>query len=62
MMEAMTYRETIYGLPIAYKCPAMIYNKAIIDSPPKTTKELVEVAKQHTAAAGGRSPSVPWCS
>lgn len=54
MMEAMTYRETVYGLPIAYKSPAMIYNKAIIDSPPKTTAELVEVAKQHTAAAGGR--------
>ncbi|MDH3916420.1 MAG: extracellular solute-binding protein [Chromatiales bacterium] len=54
MMEAMTYRETVYGLPIAYKSPAMIYNKAIIKNPPQTTDELVQVAKEHTAAAGGR--------
>jgi len=54
MMAPMTYRETVYGLPIAYKSPAMIYNKAMIDSPPRTTTELVALAKKHTAADGGR--------
>ena len=41
MMEAMTYRDTVYGLPLNYKSIAMIYNTALVKAPPKTTGELV---------------------
>jgi arabinogalactan oligomer/maltooligosaccharide transport system substrate-binding protein len=54
MMEPMTYRGTVYGLPFNYKSITLIYNKAIITDPPKTSSELVKVAKAHTNAAVGK--------
>jgi len=54
MMPAMTYRDTIYGLPLNYKSIAMIYNTALVKAPPKTTGELVKVAKALTNAPSGR--------
>jgi arabinogalactan oligomer / maltooligosaccharide transport system substrate-binding protein len=54
MMAAMTYRDTVYGLPLNYKSIAMIYNTALVKAPPKTTGELVSVAKGLTNAASGR--------
>jgi arabinogalactan oligomer / maltooligosaccharide transport system substrate-binding protein len=54
MMTAMTYRDTIYGLPLNFKSIAMIYNTALVKSPPKTTGELIKVAKGLTNAASGR--------
>jgi arabinogalactan oligomer/maltooligosaccharide transport system substrate-binding protein len=54
MMAAMTYRDTIYGLPLNYKSIAMIYNTALVKTPPKTTGELIKVAKGLTNAASGR--------
>ena len=39
-MEAMTYRGTVYGLPLNYKVITMIYNKKLVASPPQTTAEL----------------------
>ena len=54
MMPAMTYRDTVYGLPLNYKSIAMIYNTALVQAPPKTTGELVKVAKGLTNAPSGR--------
>ncbi|QJE74741.1 extracellular solute-binding protein [Aerophototrophica crusticola] len=54
MMDAMTYRGSIYGLPFNYKSIALIYNKAKVKEPPKTTKELLAWAKQNTNASTGQ--------
>jgi arabinogalactan oligomer/maltooligosaccharide transport system substrate-binding protein len=54
MMAAMTYRDTVYGLPLNYKSIAMIYNTALVKTPPKTTAELIAVAKKLTDAPSGR--------
>jgi arabinogalactan oligomer/maltooligosaccharide transport system substrate-binding protein len=54
MMAAMTYRDTVYGLPLNYKSIAMIYNTALVKTPPKTTGELVKLAKGLTNAPSGR--------
>ena len=54
MMKAMTYRDTVYGLPLNYKSIAMIYNTALVKNPPKTTGELVKLAKGMTDAKTGR--------
>jgi arabinogalactan oligomer/maltooligosaccharide transport system substrate-binding protein len=54
MMEAMTYRDTVYGLPLNYKSIAMIYNTALVKTPPKTTAELVKLAKGMTDVSTGR--------
>ncbi len=47
-MDAMTYRGTVYGLPLNYKVITMIYNKKLVPVPPKTSGELVAVAKKLT--------------
>ncbi|MBK9965529.1 MAG: extracellular solute-binding protein [Holophagales bacterium] len=53
-MEAMTYRGTVYGLPLNYKVITLIYNKKLVPTPPKTSKELVAMAKKLTDAKSGR--------
>jgi len=53
MMAAMTYRDTVYGLPLNYKSIAMIYNTALVKAPPKTTGELIKLAKSMTDKATG---------
>ncbi|MCL4807661.1 MAG: extracellular solute-binding protein [Thermoanaerobaculia bacterium] len=53
-MEAMTYRGTVYGLPLNYKVITLIYNKKLLPTPPKTSKELVATAKKLTDAKSGR--------
>ncbi len=53
-LEAMTYQGTLYGLPLNYKVITMIYNEALVSTPPKTTGELVKVAKRITDSAAGR--------
>lgn len=52
-MEAMTYRGTTYGLPLDYKVIALIYNKKLVPTPPKTSGELRAVAKKLTNAKTG---------
>lgn len=54
MMEPMTYRGTVYGLPLNYKSIILIYNRKLVPEPPSTTTEMVRLAKSHTNAASGR--------
>lgn len=54
MLDAMTYRGSVYGLPLNYKSITLIYNKALVKTPPKTSSELVKIAKQHTNIESGR--------
>lgn len=61
-LQAMTYRKTTWGLPLNYKVMTMIYNKALVKTPPKTTAELVKVAKANTNEASGRFGLVYWYS
>lgn len=61
-MEAMTYRGTVWGLPLNYKVITLIYNKKLVPQPPRTTGELVRVAKRLTDEATGRFGLVYWYS
>ena len=54
MMDAMTYRGTVYGLPLNYKSITLIYNRALVSSPPTTGAELVDVAKKFTSVPTGK--------
>jgi arabinogalactan oligomer/maltooligosaccharide transport system substrate-binding protein len=47
-MDAMTYRGSVYGLPLNYKVITLIYNRKLVKQPPKTTGELVAMAKKLT--------------
>lgn len=53
-LEAMTYRGSIYGLPFNYKEITLIYNKKLVKAPPRTTGELVQLAKKLTDKKAGR--------
>ena len=53
-LEAMTYRGTVYGLPLNYKVITLIYNKKLVKEPPKTSGELVALAKKLSDPKTGR--------
>lgn len=53
-LEALTYEDALYGLPTAIKCVALIYNKKMVKTPPKTTDELINLAKANTNAKEGK--------
>jgi arabinogalactan oligomer/maltooligosaccharide transport system substrate-binding protein len=61
-LDAMTYQGTVYGLPLNFKTLTLIYNKKLVATPPKTTGEMVALAKKHTNAASGRFGLVYWYS
>ena len=54
MLDAMTYKGSVYGLPLNYKSITMIYNRALIKTPPTTSTELVKIAKANTNPESGR--------
>lgn len=60
MMTAMTYRGGVYGLPINFKMPTLIYNKDLVPTPPKTGAEMIRLAKSLTNAASGRYGLAYW--
>lgn len=47
-LEALTYDDSVYGLPMTFKMVALFYNKDLVKQPPKTTDELIALAKKHT--------------
>lgn len=53
-VEAMNYQGTLYGLPLNFKCIAMIYNKKLVPTPPKTSAELVTITKKLTDEKTGK--------
>ena len=61
-MQAMRYRKTTYGLPLNYKVMTLVYNKALVKTPPKTTGELVAMAKKLTNAKAGQFGLAYWYS
>jgi arabinogalactan oligomer / maltooligosaccharide transport system substrate-binding protein len=54
MFEAVTYRNAVWALPFNYKSIALLYNKALVPVPPKTTDELEAMATKLTDQARGR--------
>ncbi|MFL6199546.1 MAG: extracellular solute-binding protein [Thermoanaerobaculia bacterium] len=59
-MDAMTYQGNIYGLPLNFKVITLIYNKKLMQTPPKTSAELVAMGKKLTGA--GRFGLAYWHS
>lgn len=50
-LNAFVYKGSTYGLPLSTKCVSLIYNEALVSKPPKTTDELIELAKSLTDPA-----------
>lgn len=60
MLDAMTYKSSVYGLPLNYKSITLIYNKDLVKAPPKTSTEMVKLAKSLTKADSGRYGLAYW--
>ncbi len=60
--EAMVYQGTTYGLPMSFKVITMVYNKKLVPKPPRTSGELVAVAKKLTDAKVGKFGLAYWYS
>jgi len=45
-LEAMTYRGSVYGLPLNFKVITLIYNKKLVAKPPRTTGEMLATCKK----------------
>jgi len=61
-LDAVTYKGTVYGLPVNYKVITLIYNKKLVTTPPRTSAELVTLAKKLTDKAAGRFGLAYWYS
>jgi arabinogalactan oligomer / maltooligosaccharide transport system substrate-binding protein len=60
MLDAMSYKGGIYGLPINFKSTTLIYNKDLVKTPPKTSAEMVTMAKALTNTQSGRYGLAYW--
>ena len=47
-IDALIYDDELYGLPTAFKCTALYYNKKLVQNPPATTEELISIGKANT--------------
>jgi arabinogalactan oligomer/maltooligosaccharide transport system substrate-binding protein len=54
-LEAMTYRGSVYGLPLNYKEITLIYNKKLVKTPPKTTGASGSPTRTRTSTTTRRS-------
>ncbi len=47
-VEALTYNGKVWGEPLAFKSPVLLYDPAVIKVPPRTTDEMLALAADHT--------------
>jgi arabinogalactan oligomer/maltooligosaccharide transport system substrate-binding protein len=47
-LSAGTYKDTLYQLPVYFETQMFMYNKKLMDNPPKTTDDLLAFAKNNT--------------
>lgn len=53
-VRPLSFRDSLYGLPMAFKSVALFYNTKLVKRPPKTTKELLEMGERLTDRQKGR--------
>lgn len=47
-LKSLSYKGSLYGLPMAFKNTALFYNKKLVTKPPETVDELISLAKKIT--------------
>lgn len=53
-VKALVYKQSLYGLPLAFKSLALFYNTDLIKSPPDNHEQLIEMAKATTNVKEGK--------
>ncbi|WOX06889.1 extracellular solute-binding protein [Microbulbifer pacificus] len=54
LIAAMTFGGELYGLPLAFKSPALILNTDLVQTAPVSTDAMVAEARRHTDRKAGR--------
>jgi arabinogalactan oligomer / maltooligosaccharide transport system substrate-binding protein len=60
VIDSLCYKDSLYGLPLAFKSVALYYNKDLVPTPPRTTDEMIAMGRKVTDAAAGRYGLVYW--
>ncbi|MCX7958672.1 MAG: extracellular solute-binding protein [Deltaproteobacteria bacterium] len=47
-IKSLSYKGSLYGLPMAFKSTALFYNKKLVTKVPETMDELISIAKKIT--------------
>ncbi|MGC4001201.1 MAG: extracellular solute-binding protein [Anaeromyxobacter sp.] len=54
VVGALTYRGRLWALPLNEKAVALIYNRKLVPAPPRTSAEMVALARKLTDPVAGR--------
>jgi maltose-binding protein MalE len=52
-LPPLEFKEQLYGLPLAFKSAVLFYNTALVKEPPKTTADMLALAKTLSKPADG---------
>ncbi|MAD60214.1 MAG: hypothetical protein CMH49_01700 [Myxococcales bacterium] len=59
-LEAFTYKQQLYGLPLSCKALALFYNPQVIPQAPETIAELIQQAQQFQAQTKSNRGEQSW--
>jgi maltose/maltodextrin transport system substrate-binding protein len=57
---AFTYRGQVWGYPLAIETVGLIYNKALVATPPATFDEVIALDRKLKAESQGRKGAILW--
>jgi maltose-binding protein MalE len=54
-VQPLVYDRNLYGLPLAFKSVVLFYNPELVQTPPTTTDEMIELAQSLTDTSGSEA-------
>jgi arabinogalactan oligomer/maltooligosaccharide transport system substrate-binding protein len=60
VLDSLCYKDSLFGLPLAFKSVVLYYNKELVPTPPRTTDELIAMGRKLTDRSTGRFGLVYW--
>ena len=58
--KAFTYRGQVWGYPLAIEAIGLIYNKALVATPPASFEDILAIDKKLKADSGGKVSAILW--
>ena len=58
--KAFTYRGQVWGYPLAIEAIGLIYNKALVPTPPASFEEILALDKKLKAESNGSKSAILW--
>ncbi len=58
--QAFTYKGQVWGYPLSIEAIGLIYNRALVPTPPATFDEVIALDRKLKAASGGKTSAILW--